>query len=129
MAAPLLKQPAVTRSTMMGFACLRLDGDFFATCDHRSGDLVVKLDEQRVTALVDSGSRNRSRPTAVVSGSGPASRSNNAASGAGCSTKRSSWPPPATRRRRHTCGDAHMPEIVQPRRSSSAINPRGAARR
>ena len=55
LAAPLLNQPGVTRSTMMGFACLRLDGDFFATCDHRSGDLVVKLNEQRVSALLDSG--------------------------------------------------------------------------
>jgi hypothetical protein len=55
LAAPLLDQPGVDRSTMMGFACLRLDGDFFATCDHRTGDLVVKLNEQRVTALVDSG--------------------------------------------------------------------------
>jgi hypothetical protein len=56
LAAPLLRQPGVTRSTMMGFACLRLDGDFFATCDHRTGDLVVKLNEQRVSALVDTGS-------------------------------------------------------------------------
>jgi hypothetical protein len=55
LAAPLLNQPGVDRSTMMGFACLRLDGDFFATCDHRTGDLVVKLNEQRVSALVDSG--------------------------------------------------------------------------
>jgi len=54
LAAPLLRQPGVTRSTMMGFACLRLDGDFFATCDHRTGNLVVKLNEERVTALVDS---------------------------------------------------------------------------
>jgi hypothetical protein len=56
LAEPLLRQPGVTRSTMMGFACLRLDGDFFATCDHRNGDLVVKLNEQRVSALVDTGS-------------------------------------------------------------------------
>lgn len=55
LAAPLLHQPGVTRSTMMGFACLRLDGDFFAACDHRTGDLVVKLNEQRVSALIDSG--------------------------------------------------------------------------
>jgi len=53
LAAPLLDQPGVTRSTMMGFACLRLDGAFFATCDHRTGNLVVKLDEQRVTDLID----------------------------------------------------------------------------
>ena len=55
LAAPLLSQPGVTRSTMMGFACLRLDGDFFATCDHRTGDLVVKLNEQRVCVLLESG--------------------------------------------------------------------------
>lgn len=55
LAARLLDQPGVTRSTMMGFACLRLDGDFFATCDHRTGDLVVKLDQPRVTALLESG--------------------------------------------------------------------------
>lgn len=55
LATPLLNQPGVTRSTMMGFACLRLDGDFFATCDHRTGDLVVKLNEQRVCALLEGG--------------------------------------------------------------------------
>lgn len=55
LANPLLHQPGVTRSTMMGFPCLRLDGDFFASCDHRTGNLVVKLDEERVTALIDAG--------------------------------------------------------------------------
>ena len=40
---------------MMGFPCLRLDGDFFASCDHRTGELVVKLDEQRARALIDAG--------------------------------------------------------------------------
>ena len=55
LAAPLLRRPGVTRSTMMGFACLRLDGDFFATCDHRTGELVVKLSEQRVSALLNAG--------------------------------------------------------------------------
>jgi hypothetical protein len=54
LATPLLDQSGVSRSTMMGFACLRLDGDFFATCDHRNGDLVVKLNEERVTALLAS---------------------------------------------------------------------------
>jgi len=55
LAEPLLSHAGVTRSTMMGFACLRLDGDFFASCDHRNGHLVVKLDEQRVSALIDAG--------------------------------------------------------------------------
>jgi hypothetical protein len=49
------RRAGVTRSTMMGFPCLRLDGDFFASCDHRTGELVVKLNEERATALVDAG--------------------------------------------------------------------------
>jgi hypothetical protein len=55
LAAPLLEQAGITRSTMMGFPCLRLHGDFFATCDRRSGDLVVKLDEEQITRLIDAG--------------------------------------------------------------------------
>src|SRR5260221_7720325 len=55
LAQPLLEQAGVTRSTMMGFPCLRLHGDFFATCDRRNGDLVLKLDEQQVSRLVDAG--------------------------------------------------------------------------
>jgi hypothetical protein len=55
LAAPLLDRAGVTRSTMMGFACLRYEGDFFATCDHRRGDLVVKLDEAQVDALLAGG--------------------------------------------------------------------------
>ncbi len=37
---------------MMGFPCLRVGGAFFAACDHRSGDLIVKLPEARVRELV-----------------------------------------------------------------------------
>jgi hypothetical protein len=55
LAQPLLDRAGVTRSTMMGFPCLRLHGDFFATCDRRTGDLVVKLDETRVNMLLASG--------------------------------------------------------------------------
>jgi hypothetical protein len=55
LADPLLRQAGVSRSTMMGFPCLRLDGDFFASCDHRSGNLIVKLTEARVSSLVASG--------------------------------------------------------------------------
>jgi hypothetical protein len=43
-AAPLLQRPGVTRSTMMGYPCLRLHGDFFAswTClSARTGSAVV----------------------------------------------------------------------------------------
>ena len=55
LADPLLTQAGVTRSTMMGFPCLRLAGDFFASCDRRTGHLVIKLDEERATGLIDAG--------------------------------------------------------------------------
>jgi hypothetical protein len=55
LARPLLEQAGVTRSTMMGFPCLRLDGDFFASCDRHSGELVVKLNATRASALIEAG--------------------------------------------------------------------------
>jgi hypothetical protein len=55
LANPFLTQAGVTRSTMMGFPCLRLAGDFFASCDRRTGHLVIKLNEERATALIDAG--------------------------------------------------------------------------
>ena len=39
----------------MRFPCLRVDGSFFATCDHRTGDLIVKLPRHRVVELVHDG--------------------------------------------------------------------------
>lgn len=46
---------AITRGTMMGFPCLRVDGQFFA-CMKREGDsLIVKLPAPRVRALVEAG--------------------------------------------------------------------------
>ena len=52
LAEPLLGRPEVTRSTMMGLPCLRWNGAFFASCDRRTGDLLVKLAESRVDELV-----------------------------------------------------------------------------
>jgi hypothetical protein len=40
---------------MMGFPCLRVSGAFFASCDHRSGDLIVKLPRDRVQQLIHAG--------------------------------------------------------------------------
>jgi hypothetical protein len=40
---------------MMGFPCLRVSGAFFASCDHRSGDLIVKLPRHRVEQLIRAG--------------------------------------------------------------------------
>jgi hypothetical protein len=55
LAEPLLGEPAVTRSTMMGYPCLRLDGRFFASVDRRTQALLVKLPAARVSALIAAG--------------------------------------------------------------------------
>ena len=55
LAGPLLARDGVSDSTMMGFPCLRVRGAFFASCDHRSGDLIVKLPRERVAALIAAG--------------------------------------------------------------------------
>lgn len=55
LAEALLAEPPVTRSTMMGFPCLRYDGRFFASIDRDSKDLVVKLSAERVDELIASG--------------------------------------------------------------------------
>lgn len=55
LADELLEEPAVTRSTMMGFPCVRLRGQFFACVDRRTGDLVVKVPPARVAELVAEG--------------------------------------------------------------------------
>ena len=52
---PMLGEPGIDEGTLMGFPCLRVNGDFFATCDHRSGDLIVKIHRDRVGELIDDG--------------------------------------------------------------------------
>jgi hypothetical protein len=54
-AKPLLVEPGTSIGTLMKFPCLRAEGNFFATCDHRTGDLIVKLPRQRVSELVAAG--------------------------------------------------------------------------
>jgi hypothetical protein len=53
--AVALAQPDVATGTMMGFPCLRVAGAFFASCDHRTGDLIVKLSRDRVAQLIAEG--------------------------------------------------------------------------
>jgi hypothetical protein len=53
--AAALAHGDVTTGTMMGFPCLRVSGAFFASCDHRSGDLIVKLPRHRVEQLIAAG--------------------------------------------------------------------------
>ena len=53
--AAALEHADVAAGTMMGFPCLRVQGAFFASCDHRSGDLIVKLPSHRVQQLIAAG--------------------------------------------------------------------------
>ena len=55
LAEPLLAMPGVSRSTMMGFPCLRLNGDFFASWDPHAQQVVIKLDSSDVETLIDTG--------------------------------------------------------------------------
>ena len=48
----LLYDPAVGRSTMMGYPCVRRAGRFFASFDDRAEALVVKLPRERVAELI-----------------------------------------------------------------------------
>jgi len=51
----MLEIENISRGTMMGFPCLRCDGDFFASADHKTGDLIVKLPAERVQELIGEG--------------------------------------------------------------------------
>ena len=53
--AAALARSDVAAGTMTGFPCLRADGAFFASCDHRTGDLIVKLPPERVHQLIATG--------------------------------------------------------------------------
>jgi hypothetical protein len=50
-----LRAPEVETGTMMGFPCLRANGVFFASSERRTGDLIVKLPEPEVQALIAGG--------------------------------------------------------------------------
>jgi hypothetical protein len=62
----LLYDPAVGRSTMMGYPCVRRAGQFFASFDTRAEALVVKLPRARVTELVDDGTGEPFAPNGRV---------------------------------------------------------------
>lgn len=48
----LLQDSSVTKGTIMGFPCLRINNDFFSSSESRTGDLIVKLPENRVKQLI-----------------------------------------------------------------------------
>ena len=62
----LLYDPAVGRSTMMGYPCVRWAGRFFASFDTRAETLVVKLSRERVAELVADGTGETFAPNGRV---------------------------------------------------------------
>jgi|AP82_1055514.scaffolds.fasta_scaffold25816_3 hypothetical protein len=60
LAAPLPSSGQASEGALLGFPCLRVEEQFFATCDHRTGELTVKLPRERVQELIDGGSAIRS---------------------------------------------------------------------
>ena len=93
LAEPLLGQPGVTRSTMMGLPCLRWNGAFFASCDRRTGDLLVKLAETRVDELVATGRAQPFAPAGRRFREWAAIPNTDRGAGSACSTKPSSSRP------------------------------------
>ena len=69
--AAALAPSDVAAVTMMGFPCLRTSGAFFASCDHRTGDLIVKRPRHRVQQLIQAGEASRSPPRAGPFANGP----------------------------------------------------------
>lgn len=49
------EDPRVIEGTIMGGRCLRVDKEFLALVNHKGSGLVVKLPEDRVTALIEQG--------------------------------------------------------------------------
>ena len=70
LAEPLLAEESIVKSTMMGFPCLRVNGDFFASVDRKTGDLIVKLPANQVLDLIETEVGSLLRQTAVASKSG-----------------------------------------------------------
>jgi hypothetical protein len=62
----LLYDPAVGRSTMMGYPCVRRAGRFFASFDTRADALVVKLPRGRVAELLVDGTGEAFAPNGRV---------------------------------------------------------------
>ena len=66
LADDLLQHPAVTRGTIMGFACLRFEERFFASIDRRTTAMIVKLPAGRVMKLVGEGAAEPFMPNGRV---------------------------------------------------------------
>lgn len=49
------ERPEFEKGTMMGFPCMRRKGNFFASLEKDTGDLILKLPKERVDEMVASG--------------------------------------------------------------------------
>ena len=55
LAAEFIADGRAAEGELMRSRCLRVEGEFMAMAEYRSGDLVVKLPKSRVAGLVESG--------------------------------------------------------------------------
>lgn len=55
LAESLLAEEGVSKGTMMGYPCLRVNGEFFASAERQTGDLIVKLPAAQVNDLIEGG--------------------------------------------------------------------------
>ena len=55
-AKPMLLEGIAQKSTMMGFPCLRTaEGQFFASLEKSTSDMIIKVPAERVKELISSG--------------------------------------------------------------------------
>ena len=66
LAEPMLATGQAERGTMMGFACLRSRGQFFASLERGSNNLIVKVPANRVNELVANGQAQNFAPNGRV---------------------------------------------------------------
>lgn len=71
LAEDLYRNPAVSRSTMMGYPCLRYQGRFFASVERETSGLLVKLPRSRVQQLIDDGDGEPFAPAGREFANGP----------------------------------------------------------
>ncbi len=55
LATPMLINGEAEEGTLMGFKCLRVQGNFFASLERENKGLIVKLPREQVQSLIDSG--------------------------------------------------------------------------
>lgn len=55
LAESLLREPDIERGTLMGTPCLRIGGEFLATVQRKTGNLVIRFNAERVRQLIADG--------------------------------------------------------------------------